>query len=128
MLHLLDTHAFLYIVADDPRLGREAKKRFLDPRNEFRLSVASVWEIAIKHSLRKVHLPGAVGPWIREQLAENRIALSPIELEHAAHVAALPFHHRDPFDRLLVAQALLEHLPFISGDGALDAYGIERVW
>jgi PIN domain nuclease of toxin-antitoxin system len=128
VVHLLDTQAFLYIVADDPRLGATARARFLDPANEFRLSVASAWEMSIKVSLGKLTLPDRPGPWLREQLAENRIVLLPVELDHAARVAELPFHHGDPFDRLLAAQALAEKLPFLSGDSAFDAYGVERIW
>jgi PIN domain nuclease of toxin-antitoxin system len=128
VLYLLDTQAFLYIVTDDSRLGHEASKRFLDPANDFQLSVASVWEMAIKHSIGKLRVPGAFGPWLRGQLGENRIALLAVGLDHATRVSDLPFHHRDPFDRVLVAQALCEHLPFISGDQVLDRYGVERIW
>jgi len=125
---LLDTQAFLFIVADDPRLTAAAKAAFLDPANEPLLSVASAWEIAIKNSVGKLDLPSAAARWIREQLAVNRIGLQPIELEHATRVAELPFHHRDPFDRLLVAQALCENLAVVTGDDAFEQYGVERVW
>jgi PIN domain nuclease of toxin-antitoxin system len=128
LVHLLDTQAFLYVVADDPRLGPAARARFLDPGHDFRLSVASAWEIAIKHSLGKLTLPDRPARWLREQLGENRVGLLPVELDHATRVAELPFHHRDPFDRLLAAQALSEKLPVLSGDRVFDAYGVERIW
>jgi PIN domain nuclease of toxin-antitoxin system len=85
-----------------------ARWEFLAPKNDFRLSVASVWEMAIKGSMGKLKLPQPLALWIREQLAANRVGLQAIELVHATKVAELPFHHRDPFDRLLAAQAICE--------------------
>jgi PIN domain nuclease of toxin-antitoxin system len=126
--HLLDTHAFLWIVANDRRLGSRAKARFLDSGNEFTLSIVSVWEMAIKVSLNKLVIPGKVGTWVRRQLATNRIRLLPLDFEHAARVAELPFHHRDPFDRLLAVQAIGEEIPFLSADRVFDRYGVERIW
>ena len=112
----------------DPRIGRQAKKRFLDEQHEFVLSAVSVWEMAIKISLKKLEIPGRVGSWVRRHLAINRIRLLPIDFEHVARVADLPFHHRDPFDRLLAVQALAEKLPFLSADRVFDRYGVERIW
>ena len=128
MDHLLDTHAFLWIVADDRRLGRTAKARFLDEQHEFMLSIVSVWEMAIKVSLDKLELPDKVETWVRRQLAANRIRLLPLDFEHAARVDQLPFHHRDPFDRLLAVQALAEKLPLLSADRQFDKYGVDRIW
>jgi PIN domain nuclease of toxin-antitoxin system len=128
LVYLLDSHAFLWIVSDDPRLSRRAKSRFLDPRNDFRLSVASVWEISIKASLGKLTLPASPRKWIRDALSANAVALLAIEVDHAARVAELPFHHRDPFDRLLASQALSESLPLVSADRIFDRYRVDRVW
>ena len=128
MKYLLDTQAFLYVVANDPRLTERARAVFVDPENEPRLSVVSAWEIAIKASIKKLELPRRAGVWIREQLATNQVGILPLDLDHVGRVADLPFHHKDPFDRLLAAQALGEKLPVLSGDPAFDAYGVERIW
>jgi PIN domain nuclease of toxin-antitoxin system len=128
MQYLLDTQAFLYITTDSPLLTPRATAFFLDPKNEPKLSVVSAWEISIKTSIGKLTLPTRAGLWLREQLALNQISLLNLELEHVGQVAELPFHHKDPFDRMLVAQGLCERLPIMSGDTAFDDYGIERIW
>jgi len=126
MAVLLDTQAFLWWVADDPRLSKRAARAIA--ATECLLSVASCWEMAIKASLGKLTLPGAVGRFVQEQLEVNGFSLIAISLEHAAGVAELPFHHRDPFDRLLVAQALVEGLSLVSADPIFRRYGVTRVW
>jgi PIN domain nuclease of toxin-antitoxin system len=126
MAVLLDTQAFLWWVADDPRLSKRAARAIA--ATECLLSVASCWEMAIKASLGKLTLPGAVGRFVQEQLEVNGFSLIAISLEHAAGVADLPFHHRDPFDRLLVAQALAEGLSLVSADPIFRRYGVTRVW
>ena len=125
---LLDTHVFLWALMDDPKLSRIAREAFLHPANDLLLSVASTWEIAIKASLGKLDMPKPLGRFLRQQLERNTISLLPIELNHAVRVATLPFHHRDPFDRLLLAQSLEEQLPILSADTALDAYEVQRLW
>jgi PIN domain nuclease of toxin-antitoxin system len=90
--------------------------------------VASLWEIAIKVSLGKLMISGSLDTFIPEQLALNSIGILNITLAHTAAVSTLPFHHRDPFDRLLVAQSLVEDIPIISRDSTLDAYGVTRNW
>lgn len=102
---LLDTHTFLWFLADDPQLSPAARRLIEDGTNEILLSMASLWEIAIKVSLGKLTLGGAFATFIPDQLTLNAFGLLPIELAHVTAVAALPFHHRDPFDRLLIAQA-----------------------
>ena len=124
---LLDTHAFLWWVADDSRLTSRARRAITDAE-ECRLSVASCWEMAIKVSLGKLTVRQAVGRFVPEQLALNGFEILSIELDHTARVAALPFHHRDPFDRLLIAQALVEDLAVVSSDPAFKRYGVKRVW
>ena len=126
MAVLLDTQAFLWWVADDPRLSKRAARAIA--ATECLLSMASCWEMAIKASLGKLTLPGAVGRFVQEQLEVNGFSLIAISLEHAAGVADLPFHHRDPFDRLLVAQALAEGLSLVSADPIFRRYGVTRVW
>lgn len=128
MTFLLDTHAWLWFILDDPQLTERARLQIENPVHRILLSPASVWELAIKISIGKYQLAGDLTAFVREQLVVNRVELLPIAIEHATRVAALPFHHRDPFDRLLVAQALVEQLPLISADAALDPYGVARLW
>lgn len=125
---LLDTHTFLFMAMSPERLGAEARRCIENPQSALLLSFSSIWEIAIKVSLRKLDLQGSVASFLDEQLAATRTTLLPIELRHATRVEALPWHHRDPFDRLLVAQALCEQLPLLSRDPLLDSYGVVRVW
>lgn len=125
---LLDTHAFLWWVDDAPALSRKARATISDPDNECLLSLASCWEMAIKLSLGKLRLPAPIGRFVPEQLAANSFRQLEIDFRHVAKVAALPFHHRDPFDRLLAAQALEEHCPILSVDPVFRRYGVKRIW
>ena len=125
---LLDTHAFLWAAADAPQLSRKARACFVSEKNELLLSVASVWEMAIKTSLGKLRLDLPLDRLVRRGLSQPGVRLQHIELSHALRVRRLPFHHRDPFDRLLAAQALAEGVPLLSRDTAFDAYGVERIW
>src|SRR4051812_32699653 len=125
MAVLLDTHAFLWWVTDDPRLTARAKRTIAG--TACLLSVATCWEMAIKASLGKLTIPGAVDRFVQEQLEVIGFTLLPIALEHTGRVAALPFHHRDPFDRLLAAQALTEDLSLVSADPVFRRYGVVRV-
>jgi PIN domain nuclease of toxin-antitoxin system len=109
---LLDTHAFLWFLGDAPELSTQARGLIEDDTNEVLLSVASLWEMAIKISLQKLTLSGPLGQFIPEQLALNSIGLLPITLAHTVAVATLPFHHRDPFDRLLIRKR--SSRPFLS--------------
>ena len=124
---LLDTHSFLWFVLGDQRLSTLAVHAIGDIANDRYLSVASAWEIAIKANLQKLRL-SAPFPIFMEQAERNAIDLLPVTLEHLNVVFTLPLHHRDPFDRLLVAQALVENLPIVSADPLLDAYPITRLW
>lgn len=126
MALLLDTQAFLWWVADDARLSKRAARAIAG--SECLLSVASCWEMAIKTSLGKLTLPGAVDRFVQEQLELNGFGLLAVSLEHAGGVARLPFHHRDPFDRLLAAQSLAEELSVVSADPVFRRYGVTRVW
>lgn len=128
MTVLLDTHAFLWFCQDDPSLSKTAKVVMEDPQNRKLVSVASCWEIAIKAGLGKLTLGEPSGKYISNALSRTGFELLPISLEHAAGVETLPQHHRDPFDRLLVAQALIELFAIVSMDAALDSYGVKRLW
>lgn len=125
---LLDTHAFLWWVAASGELSRKAQSTVASARNECFVSVASGWEIAIEASLGKLRIDGALDRFLPEQLAANGFQPLAIDLKHAARVATLPFHHRDPFDRLLVAQALEEGLAVVTADPVFATYGVNRVW
>jgi PIN domain nuclease of toxin-antitoxin system len=125
---LLDTHAFLWWVADDARLSRRARSAMASGTNTCLLSAASAWELAIKASLGKLDVGGDVARFVAEQVALNRFAALPVELDHAVGVAALPLHHRDPFDRLLAAQALAEDAAVVSADAIFSRYGVKRIW
>ncbi len=126
MIVLLDTQAFLWWVTDAPRLSRRARKTIAD--SQCRLSVASCWEIAIKAGLGRLDAPRPLERFLQQQLEINGFTLLPIALEHAAAVRELPFHHRDPFDRLIAAQARGEEIPIVSGDPVFTKYGLARIW
>lgn len=125
---LLDTHAFLWFAAGDERLSVRARRRIEDPVHDKFLSVASIWEAAIKVSLGKLALAVSLDVVIDEGALSNGITLLDVRREHAAAVEHLPFHHRDPFDRLLVCQAMMEKMDVVSADPSLDGYPVRRVW
>ena len=125
---LLDTHAFLWWVEGAPALGRRARIAVANPDNQVFLSVASCWELAIKLSLGKLRLTHRLDRFIPEQLVVNGFSLCAVELRHVAGVADMPFHHRDPFDRLLAAQALQDQLAVVSADRVFRRYGVTVVW
>ena len=124
---LLDTHIFLWFIMGSPTLGARARDLIEDVANEKFLSVASLWEIAIKYSLGKLILSAPFDELIPQQLRLNGFELLNIKVDHVAIVATLPFHHRDPFDRLLIAQAVAEKMPILSVDAAFDAYAVNRL-
>jgi len=124
---LLDTHAFLWWVDDAPELSAAARRAIGDVSNECCLSVASCWEMAIKASLGKLRLAKTVERFVSEQVTANGFTLLNIELRHTAKVEKLPFHHRDPFDRLLIAQAQLEDLPILTADPLFNRYDVALI-
>jgi PIN domain nuclease of toxin-antitoxin system len=125
---LLDTHAFLWWVEGTPPIGRRARAAVANPDNEVLVSIASCWELAIKLSLGKLRLTRSLDRFIPEQLTLNGFSLLDVELRHVVRVADLPFRHRDPFDRLLVAQALEDELAIVSADRVFRKYGVTLVW
>jgi len=112
---------------DDARLSATARTLIEDGENDILPSAGSLWEMAIKISLGKLSISQPFDTFIPEQLAANGIALLQIRVSDTARLIALPFHHRDPFDRLLFAQALVNDLPIIGVDSAFDAYGVKRL-
>lgn len=128
MRALLDTHTFLWWITDDASLSENARSFIAQGSNELYLSAASGWEIAIKARLGRLKMAGDPEKLIPEQLAENGIEVLFVNLSHALRVYSLPDHHRDPFDRMLVAQCLMEGVPIITGDPQFEAYGVEILW
>ena len=128
MNFLLDTHVFLWWITDDPRLSPRAHRLIADGRNRIFLSAASGWEIAIKARLGRLELPDDPERFILNQLAVNAIDVLPVQMSHALHVYKLPDHHRDPFDRLLIAQAQLEKLRILTADAQFSKYAVEVIW
>lgn len=125
---LLDTHAFLWFIAGNLALSRKCRELIEDDNNQKLVSIASITEIAIKTSLGKLSLEQSFEEFIPQQLRRNNFYLHPFTLEHAMALSKLPFHHRDPFDRMIIAQCLTENLPILSNDGVFDAYGVNRLW
>ena len=125
---LLDTHAFLWFVLGDTQISQTARTIILNPVNDKFISPVCYWEVAIKVSVRKYSLALPHETFFETALRVNGFAILPIEPRHTAVVATLPFHHRDPFDRLLIAQALAEGMPLVSADVAVDPYGVRRLW
>lgn len=128
MRALLDTHTFLWWIADDAHLSRRASAIIADRTNEIFFSAVSGWEIAEKARRAKVSLPGDPESFVAEQVVSNAFAVLPFELAHSLHVFSLPAHHKDPFDRMLVAQAQLEELTLLSADHEIARYAVEVIW
>ena len=124
---LIDTHVFLWFINDSRKLSRNAAE-ILESDIDLLLGIASLWEIAIKVNLKKLTLPDAYETFIPQQISLNSIEVLNVSIEHLAVVAKLPLHHRDPFDRLLIAQAIAENIAIISADNKFDMYGVNRLW
>ncbi|MGH9322155.1 MAG: type II toxin-antitoxin system VapC family toxin [Vicinamibacteria bacterium] len=125
---LLDTHAFLWWVTDDPRLSSRARELIQEGGSPVFFSAASAWEMAIKARIGKLSLPQPAQAFVREQLHRNGFTSLAVEVGHALQVGELPAHHRDPFDRLLVAQSQMEKLPLLSSDPLISQYEVDVIW
>jgi len=125
---LLDTHALLWWLTDRPQLSERAREVIGNGENQVFVSAASGWEIAIKTRLGRLALPDAPERFIPEQLRLNAMLDLPISLHHALHIHSLPNHHRDSFDRILVAQSQLEGLPIVSADPVIAQYAVQVIW
>ena len=126
---LLDTHTFLWYTGGKPELSNVVRELIEDARNDKWISIASPWEIAIKVSIGKgieLHVP--FGELFPDQVLHNGFDFLTLRWEHLRQVATLPMHHRDPFDRLIIAQGLTENMAVVSADQAFDAYGVMRLW
>ncbi|TVS21054.1 MAG: type II toxin-antitoxin system VapC family toxin [Planctomycetaceae bacterium] len=125
---LLDTHTLLWFLRDDPQLSEMAKKLIEDPGNRKLVSVASCWEIAIKAGLGKLDLAEPSRTLLEREIPANNLEILSISLAHATAVESLPPHHKDPFDRLLIAQSMIEGIPIVGADSIFDLYQIDRRW
>lgn len=125
---LLDTHTFLWFVEDSPKLSVDMRVLLEDDTNDLFLSVGSLWEMGIKVSTGKLAFDAPFEVLLPQLLSLNRMILLDIAVSHILVISSLRFHHKDPFDRLLVAQSLIEQIPIVSIDPTLDAYGITRLW
>ena len=125
---LLDTHTFLWAITDDRRLSAPARKAFSAANSEVLLSVASIWEILVKSETGRLPFPRPIGTYLRAQLSKTAITVLPILLSHVLELEQLPSHHRDPFDRIILAQAIAERLPVVSADTKFRSYPVEILW
>ena len=127
MKAILDTHAFLWALAGDARMSSRARDIFAGS-TDLSLSIASVWEILIKVQSGKLNFPRPAGPYLLSRLAENRIKRLSISIDHLLAFERLPMHHRDPFDRMLIAQSIEENWPIITADPMFKQYPIRVIW
>ncbi|MBF0131399.1 MAG: type II toxin-antitoxin system VapC family toxin [Magnetococcales bacterium] len=125
---VMDTHVFLWWIWNSESLSNKSREILLDEDCECYLSVASMWELSIKVGLGKLTLAKPLDRFLSDHMANNGFCRLDITLPHVAGVSTLPFHHRDPFDRLLISQAMLERMPILGADKIFDAYGVERLW
>jgi PIN domain nuclease of toxin-antitoxin system len=125
---LLDTHTFLWLVEGNPSLSKPAQAALADLANELFLSVASVWELAIKTGNKRLALNVPLPAFVARWAATYQLDLLPIQTPHALAVAGLPDHHKDPFDRILIAQALVEGMTLVTADAKFTPYGVPVLW
>lgn len=125
---LVDAHTLIWAVDDPSKLGPQAVTALQDPANDLLLSAGTIWEIAIKVGLKKLSLSMPYKQWVTKAMADLGMTVLPITVEYADVQAGLPNHHRDPFDRMLVAQSQVENIHLVSADPVFDQYGINRLW
>jgi PIN domain nuclease of toxin-antitoxin system len=125
---LLDTHTFLWSVGDDPRLSPVARQHIADPSNDLFISIASLWEATIKIATGKMRVPGDTVDYLLNRTVETGTNILPILPKHLQHLQGLPMLHRDPFDRMLISQSVVEKMPLVSVDAQLRRYEVEILW
>ena len=128
MRYLLDTSTLLWYVAEHHRLSAAATERLNDRESTIHLSLVSIWEAAIKFNMGKLELPLPFDEFVDSTIYSYSLRILHIQIPHLRRVARMPLHHRDPFDRLLIAQSQVENIPVISSDAAFDSYEIQRIW
>jgi PIN domain nuclease of toxin-antitoxin system len=125
---LLDTHTFLWFVLGDAQLSAVARSLIEDPGHQKLISPVVYWELAIKISINKYRLTEPYETFMDRGIRQNGFVILPVEPHQTAVLTTLPFHHRDPFDRLIIAQAMVEQIPVVSADAAFDDYPVQRLW
>ncbi len=125
---LLDSHTLIWAADDPAQIPAPAMRELQDPANDRLISAATIWELAIKVALGKLPLSLPYRQWLDKAIADLNLTILPITPDHAERQIGLPFHHRDPFDRMLAAQVLVEGMPLASADVIFDAYGVNRIW
>lgn len=125
---LLDTHTFLWFVLNDGKLSNTARQLIEDPSNVIIISPASYWEVAIKVRQKKLELYSSYDEFVKRGIEGNDFEILHIEPRHTSQLTTLPNHHKDPFDRLIISQSIVEQLPIISIDQVFDDYGVKRLW
>jgi PIN domain nuclease of toxin-antitoxin system len=128
MRHLVDANALIWAMDNPFNLGAAAVAAMQDTANDLLLSAATIWELSIKVGLGKLALSLPYRTWIERAIADLGLTILPIAVEYADAQIQLPNHHRDPFDRMLVAQAIVERIPVLSSDAVFDLYGLTRIW
>ncbi len=128
MRHLVDAHTLIWALDDPSKLSQSAQAALQNPAHKLTVGVGTMWELSIKSSLSKLRLSSPFRNWMEKAIADLGLELLPISLDHAERQVTLPNHHRDPFDRLLAAQAPVEGIPVVSADAIFDQYGVARIW
>jgi PIN domain nuclease of toxin-antitoxin system len=128
MVYLMDTHTFFWHIGGNPALSVHARAVIEQEGNVGYVSIVSIWELAIKVGLGKLTLAEPFHPYLSNQITQNGFDILPIQVEHTAKIVGMPHHHRDPFDRLIIAQSLVENIPILSVDTIFDDYDVQRIW
>lgn len=128
MKYLIDTHVLIWIINDDEKLNKKVADLYMNEDNEIFISIASIWEMAIKISLKKLILPSALPVFVQEHILGNNIQIFNLELSNIYSLESLPYHHRDPFDRIIISQAISENIPIISYDKQFVNYDVKCIW
>ena len=125
---LLDSHALIWSVEEPAKLSATAATAVRDPANDRMVSAATIWELAIKVGMGKLTLLPAYRPWMERAIVVLGLGIIPVTVEYAERQAVLPLHHKDPFDRLMIAQALVDGIAIVSNEAVFDLYGVTRIW
>jgi len=128
MKYLIDTHTLLWIVTKNKKLSKKVKDIYLNSENQIFISLASLWEMAIKINLNKLSINEPLKDFVKNQIKSNDINILDIKTKHILLLENLPYYHKDPFDRLIISQSINEQIPLLSFDKVFDKYSIKRIW
>ncbi|MBM4176371.1 MAG: type II toxin-antitoxin system VapC family toxin [Ignavibacteria bacterium] len=128
MKYLLDTHTFLWFVGGIEKISLKVTELIINSNNQKFISIASIWELSIKISLKKIEIEESLIDFVKSECEKNGFDLLNINLDHLNRLCNLPFHHKDPFDRLIISQALTENIPIISSDEVFEKYKVKMIW